>query len=289
MKRLMTVSILLILLVLNGCTHMTPFTDESYLRALGEESEVVATVNVDMAQALIHEVAGDQLESLEIILDRSDRISVAIDPSASEEETPMMYGGIEGDFGKIVTDTVLSFSKDFAKMEEQDIQYFGSDTMNLDVKVPKSGLVLFSNDSIEEVYQKTFKERELFIPYDVSERMEESLFGIYMEKPTDIGFLTDQIPETMLLSMNGIWLVLNGEKDSYNVSGILDTNTPQATRVLGTLLRLNYLKTIRKLPTPLEGWEDHILIGDEIITLAGMFISNEEVYDLFSMVLKNFY
>ena len=274
-------------LLLAGCTHTTPFTDDHYFRALGEKNEVVFTVDVEGAREILDAADGEgTLGGLDPILERSGRISVAMDPSAADG-IPVFYGGIEGNFGKVVTDTALSFSGDFDKAESGEVPFYRSSSAGLDVKVPQSGLVLFSNDDIEKVYRKTYRERELFIPYDVSQRMAESLFGIYMEKPHDIGFLTDQIPEAMLLSMNSIWLVLNGVKDDYRVSGVLLLSTEQASRVLGTTLRLNYLKTIRKLEVPIEGWKEHIDEDGKTITLAGMYISNEEVYDLLSTVLDS--
>ncbi len=277
-----------VVLILTGCAHTTPFKDDYYFRALGRPSEMVVTMNLDNSRELYEEVAKQQdTASIDAIVTRSDRISVSIDTPSEGSDEPRYYGGVEGNFGYLTANTALLVSKDWKRQEKDSVAYFGNDNTDLKVTIPKNGIVIFSNDDIKDVYMKTYKERELFIPYKISQKMGEGLFGMYLESPDDIMYVTDEFPRTMLLSIDSVWLVVTGQKDDYRVTGMVETKNRQASRVFGTLLKMNYLMRIRAMENPIGQWQDDIQIDDQDIMIENMYIDNEMVMGLFSKILTN--
>ncbi len=290
MQRVKSLLILVLMMIIffTSCTHTTPFKDDYYFRALGDKGDVVVTLNVDNSRELYEDVATQQdTSALDPIVERSDRISLSIDTSTSAEE-PSYYGGIEGNFGRFSTSTALLFNSEWEKVKTSTLTYFDNPNTGLQVAIPKSGIVLFSNDDIEKVFTKTFKEREIFVPYDIAKELGEGLFGLYIEDPDDISLFTDAIPKTMLMSIDSVWCVLTGQKDDYRLFGEIRTKNTQSSRVLGTLLKMSYFVQIKKLKYTVEGWEDAIRTDQNIIQIENMYLENDKVTELFSGLLKNF-
>ncbi|MCF7934283.1 MAG: hypothetical protein K9M84_01080 [Spirochaetia bacterium] len=276
------------LVLLSGCTHTTPFTDDHYFRALGRKNEMVVTVNMDQSAELLEGLSSEQqkLSAIDGILDRTDRISLSIDNSSGTAAAPAFYGGLEGNFGYFTANTALKFSREWKRETDSSVVYFHSDQNALDVMIPRSGIVLFSQGDMAEVYRRTYAERELFIPYEVSRKMGDGIAAMYMESPDDIMYLTDQIPRTMLLSIDSVWLVLTGTRDDYRLTGLISANNDKASRVLGTLLRMNYLVRVRALDVPLKDWQDDITIDGNLIMLEEMYMENKTVQDTFAKMLE---
>lgn len=274
-----------VVLLAASCRHTSPFTEEHYFSALGESDELVITMDVDASL----EILGQSTDAVlpDVLTDRSDRVSVAVDTAEAEDGPLVYYGAVEGDFGKLSTSTALCLSSDWQKGEDGSVSFYGNEASGMKLKIPKSGIVLFTNSDIQRVYDKTYAKRELFIPYEISEKMDAALAGIYIDDPEDISYITDQIPKTMVLSIDSAWIVLTGTSDDYRLAGVVKTKNRQASRVLGTLLRMNYLVKVRELTVALEDWQDDIQIDETGIMIDQMYMTDEEVIDILSQLLEN--
>ena len=62
--------LLLSVLVLSGCVHHSPYTSEYYFQAMGDEGELVVTLDAESIKDSSLDVESN------VILDRSERISV---------------------------------------------------------------------------------------------------------------------------------------------------------------------------------------------------------------------
>lgn len=274
--------VLLVLLTVTftGCRHSSPFTEELFFRALGESDQMILTVDMRKSAHLLEGTGFSG--GLGPVIDRSDRLSAAY--SLNEEDT-LLYGGLEGNYGRLVTNTVLSFSDQFTRAEGE-LRYYQDGQSDLKVMVPKSGIVLFTTGEMLDVYTSSFKERKLFVPEEVALKMADGLCAIYMEDPQDASLITDMIPRTMIQSIDTLWVVLLQDQTYYRVTGVIDTRNSSASRVLSTLLRMNYLMSIKELDEPLESWQDDIAQEGNTILLDSMYIPEQTVRNLFKSIAE---
>ncbi len=107
---------------------------------------MVVTVNMDQSAELLEGLSSEQqkLSAIDGILDRTDRISLSIDNSSGTAAAPAFYGGLEGNFGYFTANTALKFSREWKRETDSSVVYFHSDQNALDVMIPRSGIVLFS-------------------------------------------------------------------------------------------------------------------------------------------------
>lgn len=270
----------LLLAAFTGCRHSTPFTEELYFRALGESDQMILTIDMRKSAHLLEGTGFSG--GLGPVIDRSDRLSAAY---SLNEEDSLLYGGLEGNYGRLLTNTALSFSDQFTRVDGE-LGYYQDSQSDLKVMVPKSGIVLFTTGQMVDVYTRSFKERKLFVPEVVAEKMADGLCAIYMEDPQDASLITDMIPKTMIQSIDTLWVVLQQDDRYYRVSGLIDTRSSSASRVLSTLLRMNYLVSIKELDEPLESWQDDIAQDGNTIMLDSMYIPEQTVRNLFKSIAE---
>ncbi|MBQ0070490.1 MAG: hypothetical protein KBS81_01315, partial [Spirochaetales bacterium] len=152
-----------------SCLHTrSPFQEEYYFQALGEEGEFVVTADLEKMRK---GELGTLLPEENKIIDRTERVSLSLLP---EDETVypagmedfVLSGALEGDFPKSLSNLALSVSKDFEKVKGSfPKRYSGSGLM---VGVPKSGIVIFTNGDYSEFLSRSILEREKKIPDDIA-------------------------------------------------------------------------------------------------------------------------
>lgn len=280
-RRLKAVAVFSALMVLASCAHRSPFQDEYYFQAMGEDGEIVITADANALRSssmgiLPAEGAAGTLAS------KAERISVALDPM-TEDVYPLpvdqyvMYGAFEGDYGKFPINTALSWSKEFKKEKEDGVRYYRSEELGLEAAVPQNGILLFSSDSYADAYRKTISSRREMIDFDTARLMAEAGAAVYLSSPKtlmDIGF---ELPQTVLNQIvRCLFLVDESDSVSY-ISGRFEMKDKSAARSMVTLLKNQLIQKIKRQGGKLDtkALASLFTYEDSIVTIKDMEMDQE--------------
>ncbi len=246
MRRVL-LSILLVLIFLTGCVHHSPYRDEYFFQAMGEDSEVVFTADTTRMKSGGYLIGFDD-PLLDELLERSERVNAAFYTDSSEypaaKESYKVYGGLEGNYGKRTVNTALTINKEFYAQREDGIKYYTNGVYQ--VRVPKSGLLLFSNDSYADAYRRTVKDRVIRIDPVTAARLGDSVFGLYVRNPETMIELGFELPQAVLMKMQDaiIYVIENGEDLSLNADVRMETES--LAKTFTTLVRNKILADLKR-------------------------------------------
>ena len=235
--------LLLSALVLSGCVHHSPYTSEYYFQAMGDEGELVVTLDAESIKDSSLDVESN------VILDRSERISVAMSPEV-ENVYPLpladwtLYGAAEGNFGTILVPAAISHLDGFDKVEGSDTRYYSNGYIS--VGVPETGILLFSTGDYLEAKDKTIDNRSILIPSAIASQMAENLVSIYVREPRtmiDLGF---DLPYAVLSGMNYALITVSEKEASFFLSAIVDFKSERNAQTFTTLMRNMVVQEIRR-------------------------------------------
>lgn len=279
--------IIFIILIFTSCVHRTPFQEEPYFSSLGSEGEFVITVNLedsgDLTDQLLvllpDDAAVDYLTSI------TSRLSVsAILPAYQEDGTYNtseigFYGALEGNLSMPLLQAVLCIGDEWKKVVTDSFSYWENSENGLQIAIPENGIAMFSQYGMDEVYSKTYVQREIFVPIEIADRISNGLIGLYVEKPRYLfSLLEGAIPYTLLVSIESIWITVDSDSDSYSLYGVIETTQKAATTVISLTLKKQYLQKIRKLEEKPENWKESILVdSSEEIIINNMEIEIDEL------------
>lgn len=295
-------------LLCTGCVHRSPFVsmEETYFQAMGDPGEFVLTVDMAQAEPLYADSLGNVQGIAADMIDKADRVSVALhrqEPETDEEamELPYpadlssfdAYGGIEGDYSKFIINTALMYAKDFTTIYDGDVKYFKSKDGDFSLGMPKNGLLLFSTDDWMSAYEKTWADRQLKIPADMAARMEGSMMGIYAASPRTMISLGFDIPITVILQMNeAMFLVSYTEEGHAVLDASIQMKSDKLANSLAMLIRSQYVAQLRR-----DGVRvDTAALREMLVTNGDYFIINsmpltdsqlESITGSFSSLLQN--
>ena len=177
-----------ITLLLTSCVHKSPFVDEYYFQAMGGESDFVVSVDVDKIKKEDPTLIGVNDPLIKELIERSSRISVSL----TSDEYPMKdinySGALEGDFSKFLLNTGMLWSSEFEKVNVEHEYYTNGD---IQARVAKNGLFLFSNEDYEKLYETTYENRVIHISDDIASLIASNVMGLYVKDPKtmfDLGF-----------------------------------------------------------------------------------------------------
>jgi hypothetical protein len=281
-------AVLLVLMVLAGCTHTTPFTDDYYYRSAGRRGDVIVTVNMDRARGLYEQSADASARArLAPVVDRTDRLSAALRFTEDGSAVSSFSGGAEGDFSKSLVTSALRLSGDWSRVENRQLTTFTDGAESMEIAVAQSGLVLFSSEDITDVYEYSYAAREILIPFDTAQLMEQGMFSLYIERPEDLELLPFEIPEKLVESIYSVYLIFDENADGdFVLTGAVYTDKQAAGRVISTSLKMDYLQRVRELEKAPEGWQDDIIWEELDVMFENMFIDRDQVVDLFGTLLE---
>lgn len=242
MRRYLFLTVISIL-VLSGCVHHSPFLSEYYFQAMGDAGELVMTMDASS----LKESSLDIPENA--ILERSERISVAMNP---EESTlyplPLsdwtIYGAAEGNFGKILVPTAISYMDGFERIKEDGVKYYSNGAVS--VGVPETGILLFSTGDYLEAKDKTLDNRSLLIPSDLASDMAENLFSIYVSEPKTMMDLGFELPYAVLSGMNYALITVDETNEGFFLSSVVDFKDERDAKTFTTLMRNMIVQEIRR-------------------------------------------
>lgn len=238
---------LLACILFSSCVHHSPFEGEKYFQAMGRDSEIVMTMDTRK----VKDSGAISVPDNEVF-ERSERLSVALEPKVvSEESYPLgfedysYYGAFEGNYGKLSVNTVLHYMDGFEKVEGEDgIGFYSNGAIS--AAVPKSGLLLFSSSSYEEAYRRTYSERSLLIPSEIADRMSSSLASFYVKSPQtmiDLGF---DLPITVLDKMEIALVMINETGSGLNLSADVLFPDERNAKTFTTILKNNMVADLRR-------------------------------------------
>ena len=186
---------LILLVLLTGCVHNSPFTGsgEYFFQAMGKDGEIVVTADTERLKESMPAVleTGTVLDEL---FDRSTRLSISFYKDSYSESDPYPADLSSFDFH--------GGSKEFHKEKQEGVKYYTNDEGTLNLAVPKSGLLLFASDDYIETYAELFSNRVLNIPSDTAENMAESLMGMYVKSPQTMINLGFELPYSVIAKMS---------------------------------------------------------------------------------------
>ncbi len=295
MKKRILLYCVIVLLILTSCTHTHEFKDGYYFQAMGEDSEIVVTVDTQKAREVRPTLLGVNDSLLSSILDKSSRISVSLSKDEYKEDDPYpadiasmnISGAIEGDYSKFIINTGLGFSKDFSKVKEDGVKYYTNSENTIELGSPTSGVILFSNDSYKELYDTTIKNRVIKISDEKAALIGESVMGLYVRSPQTMIALGFEIPLSVIVQMSDavIYVV---EKDSvFYLYADITMKSSSLAKTLNTLLRNQVVAEIKRqgekpdfkvLGQQYYTQDDKVLIRDRVM--------NEAELTAFEMQLK---
>jgi len=294
-----------------GCAHRSPFTEEPYAVSVGGEKEFILTIDLDRAGVLTDSlmllIPGG--ENTAALADKVSRLTLsAVLPEMQEDGTytetkPGFYGAAEGDISMPLINALLGFVDGWKKRPLKTSSAWENLESGLKVSIPENGLALFSTFELEDAYEKTYVSREMYIPLDIAERLNNGIIGLYVEKPRYLfSFLEDVIPYSLLVSIDSIWMTIDsfpatgeseGEFESdtaavnesddviYALYGVITTTQKSATTVISLTLKKKYLEKIRAMESKPENWMESILVdSSQNIIINNMEMKNEELVQL---------
>ena len=295
MKKRILLYCVIVLLILTSCTHTHEFKDGYYFQEMGEDSEIIVTVDTQKAREVRPTLLGVNDSLLSSILDKSSRISVSLSKDEYKEDDPYpadiasmnISGAIEGDYSKFIINTGLGFSKDFSKVKEDGVKYYTNSENTIELGSPTSGVILFSNDSYKELYDTTIKNRVIKISDEKAALIGESVMGLYVRSPQTMIALGFEIPLSVIVQMSDavIYVV---EKDSvFYLYADITMKSSSLAKTLNTLLRNQVVAEIKRqgekpdfkvLGQQYYTQDDKVLIRDRVM--------NEAELTAFEMQLK---
>lgn len=230
-------------LMITGCVHHSPFLSEYYFQAMGYDGELVMTVDAEALKNSSVSIPSNE------ILDRSERISVAMTPSQESSIYPLplsswtLYGAAEGNFGTLLVPAVISHLDGFERGEGKTRYYTNG---SISVGVPETGLLLFSTGDYLEAKDKTLDNRSILIPHSLAEEMASPLMSIYVSEPRtmiDLGF---EIPYAVITGMEFALITITEEEGSFFLSATVSFCEERDAQTFMTLIRNMVVQQIRR-------------------------------------------
>lgn len=263
-----------IAIILTGCVHHTPFKDEYYFQSLGKSGEMVVTADLDKVRESTYASLLPDRGPLDYALDRSNRLSLSLIPKRTDiYPLPFEYyekaGALEGNLGKFPVNTALSLSKDFHKEKDGDVKYYTND--NISLAVAKNGILLFSDGSYKEFYDRTIENRAKLIDDDIAAFMADSLFALFLNSPETLIDLGFELPQSVVTEINTSYLGFSEIDGALVLSGALNMKSKSSARALSTLLRNQLLQDAKRSgeKVDLKALSAYFNYNEDVVTIAG--------------------
>lgn len=255
MKYWVLLVISVIVLSLTSCSHTHEFKDGYYFQAMGEDSEIVVTVDTQKAREVRPSILGVNDSLLNSILEKSSRISVSLSKDEYLEDDPYpadiasmdISGAIEGDYSKFMINTGLGFSKEFSKVKEDGVKFYSNEGRTIELGSPTNGVILFSNDSYAELYDNTIKNRVIKISDEKAKLLGESVMGLYVRSPQTMISLGFDLPYSVIIQMSDAVIYVIENEGVFYLYADITMKSPSLAKTLNTLLRNQVVAELKRL------------------------------------------
>ena len=155
-----------------------------------------------------------------------------------------IYGAAEGNFGKILVPTAISYMDGFERIKEDGVKYYSNGSIS--VGVPETGILLFSTGDYLEAKDKTLDNRSLLIPSELASDMAENLFSIYVSEPKTMMDLGFELPYAVLSGMNYALITVDETNEGFFLSSVVDFKDERDAKTFTTLMRNMIVQEIRR-------------------------------------------
>ncbi len=283
--------IALALIVLTGCVHHTPYTEEYYFQSLGEPSEIVVTADLDKMKEGRFAALLPSDGAVGYVMDRSERLSLSMNPKVLDRyplsfDDYVISGGVEGNLGKFPINTALSFSKDFDKVKEDGLKYYTNGSVS--ISVPENGILLFTDGSFTELYDRTIANRVKLIDDETASIMASSVFAVFLDSPETLLDLGFELPDTVIKQIVTSYLTFAEDDGSLILSGRMVMDGKSSARALTTLLRNQLIQDAKRSGAKIDikVLSSYFNYAEEIITIAD-FPLPEDMASRAEAMIKN--
>lgn len=240
--------------LLASCTNTHVFEDGYYFQAMGEEAEIVVTVDTQKARAARPSILGVDDSLLTSLLDKSTRVSVSLSKDEYSEDDPYpadissmnVSGAVEGDYSKFMINTGLGFSKEFSKVKEDGVKFYTDKENSIEVASPTSGVILFTNDSYPDLYDRTIRNRVINISAEKAALIGESVMGLYVRSPRTMIQLGFEIPLTVIVQMSDAVMYVVEKEGVFYLNADITMKSDSLAKTLNTLLRNQVVAEIKR-------------------------------------------
>ena len=178
MKRFSPLLSILILLV--SCIY-TGAGRTDLVRKMGSAGDAVITA--DIRRLRESSLKGLLPEGYEEVLERTDRIAIALSPNGDGYPLPAAEWDVEGiAFGRLSATevgTLLRWLPDY--VHSRTGEYYRATDGSGEIGIPEDGIVLFSSSSYGKAYESIFVDSREHIPASASDAMESALIGIWID------------------------------------------------------------------------------------------------------------
>ena len=269
--------ILLSVIVLSSCVYRSPFSDEPLFAAMGGDGDIVLTIDTKR----VREGDFSSLIPQSVIFDRADRVSVSL----GEDR---YYGALEGNFGYAIVDAALAWSPEWKQIDDGE-RYYRSRRTGMEAAVPVSGALVFSSESYLDAVSSLISSRRTVIPPATSAMMNASLAALYTRNAEAAVKAGVGITADVADNIDEIVLFFNEGDGALLVSGCIDMDSSSSARALLTVLRNEFVKSIRErgerpdfasLSSYYTQDDDLVILSDISIDIESVrgFISQLEVF-----------
>ena len=222
---------------------------------MGEDSEIVVTVDTQKAREVRPSILGVNDSLLNSILEKSSRISVSLSKDEYLEDDPYpadiasmdISGAIEGDYSKFMINTGLGFSKEFSKVKEDGVKFYWNEGRTIELDSPTNGVILFSNDSYAELYDNTIKNRVIKISDEKAKLLGESVMGLYVRSPQTMISLGFDLPYSVIIQMSYAVIYVIENEGVFYLYADITMKSPSLPKTLNTLLRNQVVAELKRL------------------------------------------
>ncbi len=283
------VTVALVILVA-GCAHRTPYRDPLFFETLGSDTELMVTMRVDEDKGLIaYMLDAGQLGNADYIISRAERISVAA-RTAPDGEGPSFYGGIEGNFSKLFMSLGLRAASEWERQRDGFV-FYESPATGFEVAIPKSGIILFSDSSMGDVYSRMTSERVIYVPPEVSKQLEAAEIAFYAAHPDGMNLMGERVSLPFALYFDELWVMVNRvthvhgetpgeEKPLYWIDGVITLPEDVQARVFDRVIRLLYQEYMIKQQMTVDDWRRTIAKRDHAVVFDKLLVYEDLIIDL---------
>lgn len=223
MKKILLLSAIVLMLV--SCASVNPFTEDNpFVGAIAEDGKYIFTTT-------------DHEEILSLPLE-IERVSGSFDP-----QTEVLFGAIEGKFSKTIVTAGLNASGQFTKIKGSSTTYWVHKESKIELTVPASGIILFSTENVQQIYDRYFVEKKTgkLEPQIISD-LYSNVSGMYVKNPK-------QLPE-MDMDLSGFaverfdFVILVADQEKYSTSFTLTSE--EYANSFFTVLKASYVTMLRQ-------------------------------------------
>lgn len=263
MKRILLPA-LLVLLLLTGCVHRTPFTSEYFYQALGEPGEIVVTADMEKIKSGELGDLVDESVRTNSMVKKTTRVSVSLDTEEIDgAEYYVTSGAVEGDISRFWTNSALFFSPQYEKEKDGNTEWYTQKEGDLSLYVPQNGVLLFSDGDYSSFFSRSYSEREMLIDDSTAELMASSAFSLYVFEPESLSQIGFVLPDAVTAEILQTCLLFNGNDGEIKLSGFINTTTQGTARALNTLFRNQIIQEKRRNGEKLD-----------VSSLSGIFVTS---------------